>query len=131
MSNAVYPLAKEAFLLGDIVWDVDTIKVRLVEEADVYDENDQFLSDISALTAVGTDQTLANCTASLGVADADDTNFAALTGSEVNTIFIYKSTGVPGTSALIAYIDQGSNLPFTPNGSNHTITWHPSGIFRL
>ncbi|HKX31497.1 MAG TPA: hypothetical protein VJ302_27670 [Blastocatellia bacterium] len=53
---------------------------------------------------VGTAQTLANKTATNGVADADDPTFSSVTGATVEAIAIYKDTGTPATSRMIALI---------------------------
>lgn len=44
---------------------------------------------------------------------------------------IYRDTGDPATSDLIAYIDAATGLPFTPDGGNQNVTWPAGGIFAL
>jgi hypothetical protein len=50
------------------------------------------------------------------VFDAADKTLSAVTGDQSEAIIIYKHTGTDSTSNLIAYIDSGSGLPFTPTG---------------
>ena len=134
MANALYDKGREAFLSGDVSWDADTIKVALVDTA-VYTVNlstHDFYDDVSA-GVVGTPQTLGTKTITAGVADAADVTFTAVSGASCEAIVIYKDTGTPATSQLIAYIDTATNLPVTPNGGDIGITWDSgaSKIFKL
>lgn len=64
--------------------------------------------------------------------DAADVTFSAVSGNSVEALVIYKDTGTPSTSPLIAYIDTvSSGLPVTPNGGSISVTWNASGIFAL
>jgi hypothetical protein len=130
----LYTAAKNAFLLGDIDWVADTIKVTLVDAAD-YTVNlgtDDFYNDVPAGARIAT-ATLANKTASGGVADADDVTFATVTGDQAEALVIWKDTGNEATSPLILYMDTGTGLPVTPGGGNITVTWSngSSKIFSL
>lgn len=133
MANALYDKGREGFLDGSIDWDTDTIKAALV--ASGYTPNltthDNW-DDVSA-SVVGTPQTLGSKTVAAGVADAADVTFTAVTGSAVGYIVIYKDTGTPSTSRLIACIDTATGLPVTPNGGDIIIQWDNGSnkIFRL
>lgn len=133
MANALYPRFKQSLLNKEIDMDTDTIKVRLVTAAYTYSAAHQFLSDTTG--AVGTDQVLGSPTIALGVFDAADSLWSAVTGSAVVGVIIYKDTGVAGTSNLIAFLDTGftgsPGIPVTPNGGSIAITWNASGIFAL
>ena len=133
MANALYDLGREAFLAGDIAWDTDDIKVVLVDTG-TYTVNlvtHQFHSDL--LGIVATSANLGTKDISLGVADAADLTFSAVSGATVEAAVIYKDTGVSGTSPLIAYIDTATGLPVTPNGGDITIQWDAGAnkIFKL
>lgn len=133
MANAMYELGREGFLAGSISWSGDTIKAALVDTS-AYTVNlttHQYYSSVSGV--VGTPQTLGTKTVSLGVADAADVTYTALTGNSCEAIVIYKDTGVAGTSPLIAYIDTATNLPVTPNGGDVGISWDNGAnkIFKL
>lgn len=133
MANALYDLGREGFLAGNISWSGDTIKAALVDTG-VYTVNlatHQYYSSVSGV--VGTPQTLGTKTVTLGVADAADVTYTALTGNSCEAIVIYKDTGVAGTSPLIAYIDTATNLPVTPNGGDVGISWDNGAnkIFKL
>ena len=124
MANALYTLGKQA-LIGQVSLDVDTIKVGMLSSA--YTPNlgaHQFYSDVSA-NAVGTPQTCAGKSITNGVFNFTTATFAAVAGgSTVRYFVIYKDTGVPGTSPLIALIDTttGATLPITTNGGDITFT---------
>ena len=135
MANALYDKGREGFLDGSIDWDTDTIKVALVTAG--YTPNlstHQFYSDITpGSNVVGTPATLGSKTVAAGVADAADVTFSAVTGSAVTQLVIYKDTGTPTTSRLIALIDTGTGLPVTPNGGDIIIAWDSGSnrIFKL
>lgn len=132
MANTLYNSGRQLFLQGDIDWLVDTIKVALVDTGTyTFSQSHDYYNDLSGV--VGTDQTLANKTATDGVADADDVVFTSVSGNSVEAIVIYKSTGVSSTSPLIAYIDTATGLPVTPTGADITITWDSGSnkIFKL
>ncbi len=136
MANALYGKGREGFLDGSIDWDTDTIKVALIDTGtyvlggniDVHD----FWDDAQA-GVVGTPQTLAGKTVTLGVADANDVTFTAVSGATVEALIIYKDTGSAATSRLIAYIDTGTGLPVTPNGGDIIVVWDSGAnrIFKL
>jgi hypothetical protein len=124
MANALYGLGKQAMLNGDIDWDTDTIKVSLVDNT--YPQNlstDDFYADISAYV-LGTDQTLGSKTIALGVFDAADPTWTAVTaGDTVEAVVIWKDTGNPATSPLLAYIDTITGFPLATNGGDITVQW--------
>lgn len=134
MANLLYPLGKKAFLEGGINLSADTIKAVLIDSADyTYNAAHDFYNDVSA-GAVGTPQTLASKTVgtvAAGVFDAANVTFAALTGDSAEALVIYKDTGNPATSPLIAYFDSATGLPATPNGGDIVINWNASGIFGI
>lgn len=131
MANAIYPLAKKAFLDADIDLLVDTIKVALIDLADyTYSSSHQYLSSASS-AVVGTAATLGSKTTTGGVFDAADATISAVTGDPTEALIIYKDTGNAATSPLIAFIDTGTGISFTPNGGDCTISWNASGIFAI
>ena len=79
---------------------------------------------ISALTTQTTDK---------GVADADDLTFTTVTGDQVESLILYKDTGVEATSTLLVFIDNATGLPVTPSGVDIDIVWSDGidKIFRL
>lgn len=122
MANALYGTGRDAFLNGDIDYSADTIKMALVSDA--YTPNlttDDFWNDVSA-NVVGTPQTLASKTTALGIANCADVTFSAVAGgSTVTYIVLYKDTGTPATSQLIACYDTATGLPIATSGADITI----------
>jgi hypothetical protein len=133
MANALYAKGKEKLLsaTASIHPDVDTMRVALVRND--YAQNlttDEFYTSISA-HVIGTPQTLANKTITNGVFDADDVTFTAVAaGSTLEGVVIYKDTGTPATSPLLAYIDTITGFPLATNGGDITIQWD-NGAFRI
>ena len=134
MATGLYATGRDAFLTGDIDWVSDTIKVALIDSAD-YTEDlavDDFLDDIAGGAIVSTG-TLTGKTSSAGVADADDVTLTTVSGDVSEALVIYRDSGAAATSQLIAFIDNYSGLPVTPNGGNITISWPSDSnkIFKL
>lgn len=131
MASVVYPKAKEAFLSGAIDLTTDNIRVVCVDAADyTYSALHDFLDDIPVAGRVGTSGNLASKTVTDGVFDAADITITSVSGDQFEALVIYQDTGVEATSRLIAYIDTGTGLPFTPSGGDITITWD-SGVNRI
>jgi len=134
MANALYGKGRDKFLNGSVNWTSDTVKCLLVDNADytVNIDVDEWVSSVAAGGRVAT-ATLAGKSSALGVADANDTVFSAVTGDPSESLVLYKDTGVEGTSALIAYIDTATGLPVTPNGGDITVQWDNGAnkIFKL
>lgn len=135
MANALYDLARQAFLDGDIDWSANDIKVYLIDAAD-YTVNlatDQFASVIAGAAKVATSGNLAGKTVTNGVADASDFSFTAVTGDPCEALVIWQDTGNQATSRLIAYIDTATGLPVTPNGNDIDVIWDNGAnrIFKL
>ena len=112
--SALYGLAREAFLGGDIQWDADDIRCILVDTG-------------TYTVSIDTHQFI-----TLGVADAADITVTGVTGLTTEAVVIYAHTGVEGTSKLIAYIDN-AGVVLTPNGGDVTIQWDNgvNKIFKL
>lgn len=123
MANSLYDAGREEFLTGGIDYSSDTIKMALM--ADTYTPNvstDQFWSDVSS-NVIGTPQTLSSKTATNGVADCSDVMFTGVgAGNNVDYIVLYKDTGTPSSSTLIALYDTATGLPFTSSGADIVIT---------
>lgn len=95
--------------------------------------SDDFLDDIAAGARIATSGNFATKTVTARVFDADDVTLTAVSGASVESIVIYRDTGVATTSDLIAFIDTATGLPFTPSGGDVTIQWDAGAnkIFKL
>lgn len=132
MANALYPTGKKAILDGDVDLLVNDIKAALIDTGtSSYNAAHDFWDDISA-GVVGTPVNLASKTTTAGVFDSADVTWTSVSGATVEAVVLYKDTGTPGTSQLLAWYDTGiTGLPLTPNGGDVTYTVHASGWFGL
>ena len=97
MANALYDLARQAFLNGGISYTSASINAALV--LSTYTPNlvtDQYLSDVGG-NVLGTAQPLTSKSSINGVANAAGVTFSTVTGSTCNYILIYENSGVPST----------------------------------
>lgn len=135
MANAVYGLAREKFLNGDIDWAAHDIKAVLVDTNDytVSINTDDFLDDVPVGARVATSSNFTGKTSTLGVADADNITFSLVSGDPSEALVIYRDTGVAATSPLIAYIDSATGLVVTPGGGDILVEWDDGAnkIFKL
>ena len=124
---------------GSIDLDTDTIKVALVTSSytpdqDAHDFFDDVTNEVSGTGYTSGGASLANKavtadnTDNEGVFDADDTSWTTSTITARGAV-IYKSTGTPSTSPLIAYIDFGSDK--ASSAGTFQITWNAEGILNL
>jgi hypothetical protein len=124
---------------GGIDLDTDTLKVALVTStyAPNIDTHTKFSDITNEVTGTGYTAggaTLASPTVTMdttldkGVFDAADVSWSNSTITARGAV-IYKSTGTPTTSPLIAYIDFVSDKVST--AGTFTITWGAGGIINL
>lgn len=127
MANFVYKKAKQAILNAQINFLTDVLKVVLVDDTYISNQDaDQYISDIPSLAIKKRSVALTNVTTNLGVLDAFDLAIPDHDGSAFSSVILYKDTGSDSTSILIFYIDTSPGLPFTGTlGSTPvTITWN-------
>jgi len=131
--NALYDSGREAFLKGEISWTGDDIRCVLVDgNYDVNLATDAMLLNIGD-SVIATSPNLVGKTAHAGVADASDVTFQTVSGSVATAVAIFKQVTDASDSPLIAYIEDASGLPVTPNGGDITIEWPDASdrIFKL
>jgi hypothetical protein len=142
MTSILFGPAKEGFLKGEISLSTATIKTSLVRS---YTPNaaHKFVSEVTGAGGViaSTAPALTSKTTTLGVFDAADITFTAVTTNANNHyLLIYQSSAVTGgadvaasAQRIIAWIDTGTNLPAVPNGGDVNIVWDNSAnkIFAL
>ncbi len=120
----------------------DTIKVALCTsgyspDIDAHVYFDDITNELAASggyaaggKSLGSKTVVADDTNDRGVFDASDLTWTALTPSAAFRYgIIYKDSGTPSTSDLVAYIDFGSDQD--PGGSDFTISWHADGILYV
>ena len=124
----------------EVDFDSDTIKVALLTSSYTPDQDaHDYFNDVSTYEVTGTGYTTGGATLASKTATYDSaTNVIVLDAADVtwssSTItaryaVVYDSTGTASTSALIGYVDFGSDQSST-NG-NFTITWDSTGIVRI
>jgi hypothetical protein len=130
--NALYDKGREG-IAGSIDLGADDIRVALVSAA--YTPNlaaHQYVSDLGA-SIIARSGSFASKTLAAGVFDAADATITvAASQPQVKYLVIYKNSGSDATSQLVACIDTGTGLPFTPSsaGGDVIITW-PNGTDRI
>lgn len=125
---------------GGIDLDTDDIRVALVTSSytpdqdahTMYSDITNELSTANGYTAGGKQLTTpvitADNTNNLGKFDADDVSWASSSITARRAV-LYKNTGTPSTSALIACIDFGADK--TTTSGTFLITWNAGGILNL
>lgn len=147
MANALFNPGREGFLDGTIDFDTAVIKVVPVRSY-TFSAAHKFLSDVTTAGGVlavtlASSPALATKTVTDGVADAADLTpaYASMaSGASVPVLLLVQASAVTGGAdvadtavRLIAFLDTGTNLPFTPNGGDINITWDNGAnkIFKL
>lgn len=140
MANAIPNSFKKHIMNGGIDLDTDTIKVMLLDSNHSNDiDAQEFIDDVSANEVEGTGYTAGGAALASKAVTQDDTDdegvfdAADLTWSN-STITaryaaIYKDTGTPATSPIVAIIDFGEDK--VSSAGNFTITWAAEGILNL
>lgn len=131
MANALYTKGKEKILRGQINWETDSIKVALIKNDYLQSlATDEFYSDISA-HVLGAPVALTGASVAGGFLDAADISFASIAaGSTSEGVVIYKDTGTPATSPLLAYIDVITGFPVLTNGNDVNVQWD-NGTYKI
>jgi hypothetical protein len=137
MANFVFDSMRNSALGSGTRVDLDgeTIKVMGVDHADDTPAvTDDFIDDIASgarVPAIASCPTLGSKTigsVGVGIFDAADSVFTALTGDQFESLIIFKDTGTESTSALVLRYDTATGLPLTPNGADTTVVWAGGGI---
>lgn len=125
MANSLYDAGRENFAIGNVSWTGDNIKLVLIDHGTDTPNTatDDALNDLSAGARVATSGNFASKTATAGVMDAADVTLSTVSGSTVESITIYKDSGVESSSYLLIYIDTATGLPFTPSGGDVIVQW--------
>ncbi len=122
--------------------DLTTVSIKAMFVDNGFDTavvGDSFISDILSSSRV---PALASCpvlasktigpTVGVGVFDAADVVFTALTGASVEQLILLNDTpATEATKDLFCFWDTATGLPLTPNGGDVTVQWSASGIFRF
>lgn len=132
-ADTLYNNARALLLQAGLNWLTDVIRVVLIDTTRyTFDPTHQFVTDVSPGAIIFTSPPLSGKSiTSDGAATAANLVVDSLTNANpVGALIIYKDTGTPGTSPLLAYIQNYSNLPATLAGGTFTVLW-PSDINRI
>jgi len=134
MANQLYPKARQRFGKAELNWETATIRAVIIYDTYVLDTADEFLVDIDTAHR-GPTALLANKTITDGFANADPTDFLALTlTAAANAVVFFVDTGDSATSVLVAYMDSLDGFPLAAD-STGDFTLYPDiafgGYFRL
>lgn len=141
MANELYPKAREGLAANTVKWDDDTDHVAVLVDLGTYTPNfatDTFLSNIPIGARIAFSPVLTGKTRALGVCDAADTIVPAVpAGPDIEAIVIVQTTAAGGGATLavgaqrlVAYVDDATGLPVTPNGGPINIAFD-SGTDRV
>lgn len=137
MADALFDKYKEKLMGATIDMINDTIKLSLVKNTYTFTSTDEFLDDVGdsnlAGGAAGAQTIAGTKTVTNGVFDSTDVieTFSSINDGTVNALLVWKDTGNPATSPVIAYIDSPVELPFATNGGDVNFNLHTSGYFKL
>lgn len=130
MADAMYDLARQKFLGGELDWDTQTFKARLIDTgAYTYSSAHTSVNNLAGI--VHTSAALTSMTKANGYADCADITFTAATGVTVEAMVIYHEDGTSASSTLVVYIDSAAQFPVTPNGGDIVAVINASGLFRI
>jgi hypothetical protein len=139
MFSFIYNAGKVALLSGAIQPLTDTLKVALVTASyaankDSHDYFNDVTNEISGTGYTAGGKALSG----ISVAQDNANDRAALQASTVTWTVgtftargavLYKATGNPATSPLIAFMDFGANLSVA--GQDFNLEWNPHGVIYL
>ena len=139
MADVIYNSFKVLSAEGSIDLEGDTVKAMLVTSSYTPDQDAHDYVDDVTNEVVGTGYTAGGATLAskavtqdntndLAKFDADDVTWSTATITARGAV-LYKDTGTPGTSPVIAYIDFGSDK--SSSADDFTIQWHADGILTL
>jgi hypothetical protein len=134
----MYGKGLQRFAAGEVNWGTgsggDAIHVDLIDLADytVSLTGDEFRSAIAGAARVATFGPLAGKTLTLGVLDAADFVFTAVTGDQAEALVYWKNTGADASSPLLVFVDTAvSGLPVTPNSGDINVIHNAAGVAVL
>lgn len=139
MASFLYNSAKLRILQGDLDFENDEFKVALVTAAYAADQDaHQFFTDLSA-EVNGSGYTAGGKVLQNAALTRDDANDLVVFATDnlswtvaafiARAAVIYKNTGSPATSPLLAYIDFEEDLEAA--GEDFLLQWHANGILTL
>ena len=123
-------------------FDADTIHLSLLDQTDsgAITATSENYGEVDTPTVVADDSDSANVplgsktvgSVAVGVFDAADVTYSAITGDAADYLTLFKFNATPANAPLIVTWDSATTgLPVTPNGGDITVTWNGSGILQI
>lgn len=123
MANFVYKKAKQALLNGDIDVSSNQLKVLLLKNNYIPNQNtDQYVSDIPVNAIQLRSQAISSIVNTNGVLDAEDLTITEYDGSPFHALALYQYSPSDTNARLIFYIDTSDGLPFSGLNTANSIT---------
>lgn len=136
MSSGMYTQGIKQIMQGNIDLVNDSVSVMLIN-TDLYTPDltvDSMLSDIPEGALISQFELTGN-TLDGATFRADDTTFASIpaTALKVGAVVVFNNNHTYSLSPLICFIDNASQFPITPDGSDIILNWDTgaNGIFKL
>ncbi|MCW5874161.1 MAG: hypothetical protein KIS88_05895 [Anaerolineales bacterium] len=139
MYSFIYNAGKLALLKGEVQPLADTLRAALVTEEYVADKDaHEVLADISHEVTGGGYTSGGKALASVSLAQDNANDRAAILADNVvwpvgaftaRAAVLYKDTGNPATSPLLAYMNFGGD--HTVSGEDFNLEWSPEGVLYL
>lgn len=138
--SKLYNSGLGAIVDGTITWSTSTVKALIVSSSYTFDDNHEFVSDITneVTNATGTGyarKTLTGKTVTVDQAndrvvfDASDVTYTDVETNETwDAVVLFLESGNDATSKLICFIEIDD---LVTNGSDASIVWASTGIFRI
>ena len=133
----LYPLGRQGFADGSIIWSTGNIKAILLKSGYTYSAAHEYVSDLTpASYDNGRSANLSSKTQALGLCTAANSSLVATAAVACNAIAIFQDTGTDSTSRLICYIDgiQQLVIPVTYGSSQTSLACagvNPNGDLTL
>jgi len=139
MADVVYNSFKQKIMDGSIDLDTDTIRVALVTSSytpdqDAHEDFADITNEVSGTGYVAEGAALASTavtkdnTDNEGVFDADNVTWSTATLTARGAV-VYKDSGTPATSWLVAYFDFTEDK--SSSGGDFVLTWATEGIVNI
>lgn len=124
MANSLYNQYLEDLLNG--VYDTVTANIgaALLNNSASFNNANTHLSDVNS-NQIGSVVDLTGVTLTTTTISANSVTFTGISASlTVKAVVIFRDTGTPSTSQLIAWFDTGTGFPLTTDGSDITVNWN-------
>ena len=135
MASGLYELGLKEIMSGNIDLENDNISALLIDTSlytvDLVNHSNQ--DDIPDSAQIA-EAALSGKTLNVTVFRASDTTFLAVpAGQDISAVILFLDTDYADTSTLIAYLDNATEFPITPDGTDVVIVWDTgaNGIFKL